>query len=62
MKENVGMTDKIIRYVLAAAFIVLGIIFSYWWFIPAAIALITAVLGWCGLYSIFGMNTTKSKK
>jgi len=62
MKKNVGMTDKIIRYVLAAVFIVLGIIFSYWWFIPAAIALITAIFSWCGLYSIFGMNTAKSKK
>ena len=62
MKQNEGLTDKIVRYVLAAVFIVFGIIFSYWWFIPAVIALATAIIGWCGLYSVCGINTNSTKK
>lgn len=65
MDQNVGFKDKIIRYILAAIFITLGIIHSYYWFIPAAIMLFTATIGWCGLYKLFGINTcpvTKPKK
>lgn len=67
MKKNVGLTDKIIRIILAAVFVVFGIIYSYYWFIAAVIALGTALVGWCGLYNVIGVNTcpmkkTKSKK
>ncbi len=61
MKQNVGTIDKVIRYVVAAAFIALGLLFSYWWFIPAAVALFTAIVGWCGLYSLLGINTCEVK-
>jgi len=61
MKNNVGTTDKIIRYVLAAVFIVLGLILSYWWFIGAVIMIVTAITGWCPIYAIFGMKTNKNK-
>lgn len=62
MKQNVGKTDKIIRIVLGVVFIVLGIMYSYYWFIPAVIALGTAFVGFCGLYGLLGINTCKLKK
>jgi len=62
MNENVGMIDRMIRFIIAIIFIILGFLYSPWWFIVAAIALITALLGWCGLYAILGINTCKVDK
>jgi hypothetical protein len=62
MNENVGMVDRMIRFIVAIIFIILGFVYSPWWFIVAAIALITALLGWCGLYSLFGWNTSTVKE
>jgi len=59
---NVGMVDRIIRLVLAVVFIIFGIIFSAWWFIPAAIALVTGIIGWCGLYALVDWNTCAMQK
>jgi len=62
MGQNVGIADRIVRIVLAVVFIVLAIKYSFWWYIPAAIALVTGVVGWCGLYSLFGWNTCPLEK
>ena len=61
MKNNVGTVDRLIRIVLAIVFIVMGFAWSPWWFLLAAIALVTALVGWCGLYSIFGWSTHTEK-
>jgi uncharacterized membrane protein HdeD (DUF308 family) len=67
MKHNVGKTDKIIRIIAAIVFgglyfghvvtgtlgivlLVLGIIF-----------LLTALVGFCPLYTLFGINTCSKK-
>lgn len=57
MGQNVGMADRIVRIVLAVVFIILALVHSAWWFIPAVIALVTGIVGWCGLYTLFGWNT-----
>jgi hypothetical protein len=63
MKQNVGKIDKIIRIVLAVVFAALAYYFKIWWlYIFAAAALITATIGYCGLYTILGINTCPVKK
>jgi len=62
MKKNVGTTDKIIRIILAIIFVVLGIVYSYYWFILAVIALGTALMNWCGLYELLRISTCPVKK
>ncbi|MFP4479185.1 MAG: YgaP family membrane protein [bacterium] len=62
MKENVGKTDKIIRFIFAILFIVASILWTLWLLIPAAILTATALMGTCGLYSLFGINTCKTCK
>ena len=62
MNENVGMIDRMVRFILAIIFIILGFMYSYWWFLPAAVALITGLVGWCGLYALFGISTNQTKK
>lgn len=62
MEKNVGKADKIIRYILAVISIYLGYRYSFWFYIIAAILVITAAIGFCGLYKPFGINTNKAKK
>ncbi len=68
MKRNVGKTDKIIRILIAAVLIILyftnivtgtlGIVFLT----AAGVALITALINFCGLYALFGMSSCPLKK
>ena len=63
MGQNVGMTDRIIRIILAVVFIILALTipgkYSAFWFIPAVLALVTGIVGYSGLYSLFKWNTAK---
>ena len=65
MKKNMGIVDRVIRIILAAAVAVLfftGIISgaaAVILGILAAVFLITAVVGLCPLYLPFGISTIK---
>lgn len=64
MKKNVGNTDRIIRVVAGLA--ILSLLFwvegnlRYLGFI-GIIPLVTGLLGYCPLYSIFNFSTNKTK-
>lgn len=67
MKKNVGRTDSIIRILVAVLIAVLiftqvltgtlAIVLG----IAAAVFVITGLLGFCGLYAIFGIRTCPNK-
>jgi uncharacterized membrane protein (UPF0136 family) len=67
MTKNVGNTDKVVRaaigvIALVAAFLI-GIT-SVWGIVlavVAVIALVTAAVGFCPLYRLFGINTCATK-
>lgn len=63
MKCNVGKTDQAFRVIVA---IVIAAIAYYtkinWLYLVAIIPLITGLINFCPLYTIFGMNTCESKK
>ncbi len=68
MKTNVGKTDKLIRLAVA---VVLGVlyftgtvtgVFAYVALAIGVIMLLTAVLGTCPLYSLFGMSSCPVSK
>ncbi len=59
MKKNVGTTDKIIRIIAGVVIIGFGFYFKSWWGVIGIIPLITGLIGFCGLYSLFGINTCK---
>jgi predicted RND superfamily exporter protein len=61
MKSNVGRTDKVIRVIIGAVIIVLGITFKSWWGLIGVLPILTAVFGFCVLYTVFGINTAKPK-
>jgi len=68
MKTNVGSTDKVVRLALAIVLIVLfyksilsgilGIIAL----IVAFVLTLTSLIGFCPLYTLFGINTAKKKE
>jgi len=63
MKQNVGLTDRIIRVMIA---IILGSVF-YMDFVSgtaaiivvvlAVINLVTGIIGWCAIYAALGIST-----
>lgn len=65
MKKNVGITDKVIRFLLAAAFAVLFFtgtvtgIFGIVLLVFAAIFVLTSLVSFCPFYTIFGIKTCK---
>ena len=67
MKKNMGSVDKIIRFVLAALFVILyftnvvtgtvGIILL----VLAGVFVLTSFISFCPLYAPFGLSTCKRK-
>ncbi len=68
MKTNMGNTDRVIRFILAAIFAVLyftntitgtlGIVLL----VLAAVFVLTSLVSFCPLYSLTGLNTCHAKK
>ncbi|MDG1572214.1 DUF2892 domain-containing protein [Robiginitalea sp. M366] len=67
MKKNMGMADRVIRFIVAAIFAVLyftgtvtgtpGIILL----VLAGVFLLTSFVSFCPLYAPFGINTCPTK-
>jgi len=68
MKKNVGSVDKIVRYIIAiVAFYIAykGMVASPWDYVlyaVGAIMVLTALLSWCPIFLIFGLNSCKVKE
>lgn len=62
MNANVGKADKTVRLVLA---LVLFSLFFFlqgdakWFGLLGFVPLLTALMGWCPLYTLLGINTCK---
>ncbi len=54
-----GITDRVIRIILGVIIAVLGIHFGSWWGLIALIPLLTGLIGYCPLYTLFGISTRK---
>jgi hypothetical protein len=62
MKCNVGKTDRILRYVVGLAIILLGIYFKSWWGAVGLILILTGAMRWCPAYVPFGLSTCKEEE
>lgn len=65
MGKNESPLDRGIRVVIASVAVVLGVyVLSGVWsavaYIVAAVMVVTAIVGICPLYKVFGVNTCKS--
>lgn len=61
MKKNLGRIDKIVRIVVGTIIILLGFYYRNRWGLIGLIPFISAYMGYCPLYKVFGV-TTKRKK
>jgi hypothetical protein len=57
MKKNIGRPDKIIRIFIGVLIIILGASLNSVWGVLGMIPIISADLGICPLYLLFGVNT-----
>lgn len=57
MKVNVGIADRIIRFIFGAVIIVLGFYFKSWWGMVGIVPILTATLSFCPVYSLIGVST-----
>jgi hypothetical protein len=62
MKENIGLVDKLVRFLIGSVIIVLGMYYQNWLGLLGLLPIFTAVIGYCGLYAIFGVGTAKHHK
>lgn len=68
MKKNMGTTDRIIRILLAAVFAYLyfgGIVTGTLGLVLVVLGgvfLLTSLVSFCPLYTLFGLNTCSTKK
>lgn len=63
MVTNISGPDGAIRtllFIIAMVYVIMG--GSWLWLIPGTIMLVTAMLTWCPLYDMFGINTYKGEK
>ena len=68
MKKNIGPYDRALRLVISVGLFVIAALHmvpGYWNIVTwclAAILLLTALLGTCMLYKVFGIDTRKQAK
>ncbi|MBU0581073.1 MAG: DUF2892 domain-containing protein [Candidatus Margulisbacteria bacterium] len=59
MIKNEGNLDRVIRVILGVVIIGVGSYYQSWLGFIGLIPLITGLIGYCPLYSIFGIKTCK---
>lgn len=68
MKPNTSGIDRVIRILLAVVLVILGwkgMVHGTWamvLYILAAVLLLTALVGFCPIYRVFGIRTTKKQE
>ena len=62
MTKNVGGIDRLLRAVIGVSLIALAATGTVgWWGWLGVLPLLTAAVGWCPPYSLFGWNTCSTK-
>ncbi|RPH93047.1 DUF2892 domain-containing protein [candidate division KSB1 bacterium] len=59
MQCNVGKTDKTIRLIIGAVILLIGLVTKSWWGLIGLLPIMTAVFGYCGLYTLLKFDTLK---
>ncbi len=57
-----GQTDRIIRAVIGAAIILIGLITHSWWGAVGLVPLLTSLAGFCPLYTVLNISTCASNE
>ena len=60
MKSNIGSFDVAVRFVLGCLIGMCGVQQETWWGLVGLVPVITALLGYCPLYTLFHIDTTST--
>lgn len=60
MKKNVGYWDSIIRTIVGAAIVSLGMFYDNYWGLLGIILVFSGVVSFCPIYQIFKIETVKT--
>ncbi|MES9811449.1 MAG: DUF2892 domain-containing protein [Candidatus Thiodiazotropha sp.] len=63
MTQNIGSIERIIRIVAGLAILAWGFLLSdpvNWWGAIGAVPLVTGLVSFCPLWTLFGINTKKT--
>ncbi len=60
MKSNIGSFDVAVRFVLGCLIGMWGVQQETWWGLVGLVPVITALLGYCPLYTLFHIDTTST--
>lgn len=60
-KTNEGTTDRVVRVILGITLISLALAKGWLWGWIGVVPLLTGAFGFCGLYTVFGINTCRTK-
>lgn len=61
MARNVGNVDRLVRFILGVVVIAAGFVFQTWLGALGLIFVGTALIGFCPLYTLFGISTCPLK-
>ncbi len=59
MKKNIGESDKVFRWAGGLAIIIIGLVAKSWWGLIGIIPIALAITGFCPLYHLLGVTTSK---
>lgn len=59
MKANIGSYDAGVRFVAGCVVLFFGMNGLGWWSLLGLIPILTAAIGFCPLYWLFGLNTAR---
>ncbi|MDP4266689.1 MAG: DUF2892 domain-containing protein [Bacteroidota bacterium] len=62
MKTNIGAKDKTLRILFGILIVGVGVFYNNWWGLVGLIPIITAVIGWCPLYALLGINSLSKEE
>jgi hypothetical protein len=62
MLSNIGKIDRLIRIAAAFAIAFGSIYLGVLWAILGIVILLTAIIGWCPIYAMFRLSTTKEQE
>ena len=57
MKDNVGILDRSIRFVLGGIIIAIGYYYQNWWGSVGLILLLTGFIAWSPVYSLLNIDS-----
>ncbi|MBU0768866.1 MAG: DUF2892 domain-containing protein [Proteobacteria bacterium] len=62
MLSNIGKTDRLIRTAVAFVIVFGSIYIGGLWAMLGIVILLTAIIGWCPIYALFRLSSTKEQE